>query len=81
MRAQHSAGDGADQQCNDQVRIDVSSSPVQQARDAGENHGMGNIGADHNFRRERIEQEQQHHNDAARSDRSDADQKSADQTN
>src|SRR5450759_2041210 len=79
MRAQHSAGDRADQQGTDQVGVDVARPPVQQAGDAGQNHGMGNVGADHDFGRERIKQKKHHHDDAARPDRSDADQKSAGQ--
>src|ERR1700687_1839016 len=77
MRTQDSAGDGADQQGSDQMRIDVARPPVQQAGDTGQNHGMSNIGANHDLGRERIEQKKRHHNDAARPDRSDADQESA----
>src|SRR5208337_980322 len=80
MRTQHSAGNRADQQGGDQVGIDVARPPVQQAGDAGQNHGVGNVGADHDFGHERIKQEKQHHNDAARPDRCDAHQKSSDQS-
>ena len=81
MRAEHSAGNRADQQGADQMPVDIACPPVQQAGDAGQNYGMGNIGADHDFGSERIKQEQQHHDDAARPDRGDAHQKSADQSN
>src|ERR1019366_6469585 len=79
MRAEHSAGNRADQQGTDQMGVDVARPPVQQAGDAGQNYGMGNVGANHDFGHEGIEQKKHHHNDAARPDRSDADQESADQ--
>src|ERR1700732_2085603 len=80
MRAEHSAGDRADQQRADQMPVDVPRAVVQQASDAGQNHGVGNVGAHHDLGSERIKQKQQHHDDAARPDRSDADQKSADES-
>src|ERR1700686_1518550 len=80
MRAEHSAGDRADQQCADQMTVDVARAVVQQASAAGQNHGVGNVGAHHDLGSERIKQKQQHHDDAARPDRSDADQKSADES-
>src|SRR5208337_5507075 len=77
MRAEHSAGNRAKEQGTDQMCIDIARPPVQQAGDAGQNHGVGNVGANHDFGRERIKQKKQHHDDAARPNRSDADQETA----
>src|ERR1700676_1530912 len=57
--------------------VDVARAPVQQAGDAGQNHGMGNVGADHDLGSERVKQKKHHHEDAARPHRSDSEQKSA----
>src|ERR1700690_674233 len=61
--------------------IDVARPPGQQAGHAGQEYCMGNVGSDHNLGRKRIEQKKQHHDDAAGTDRSDAHEKSANQSN
>ena len=63
----------------DQVRIDVAQPEMQKAGDAGQYHGMHNVGAHIDLGRETVEQQQQHHDDAARTHRSHADQKAGDQ--
>ena len=46
---------------------------------AGQKEGVNNVGANHNFRLKTVEQQKHHHDDAARSHRSDAHQKASHQ--
>src|SRR5215471_18207976 len=79
VRTHQSPRDRANQQGNDQLGVNVPQLEMQQAGDAGQNYGVYNVGPDIHFGRETIEQEQQHHDDAARPDRGHANQEPRDQ--
>src|SRR5271155_1598073 len=48
---------------------------MQKAGDTGQNQGMNNVGAHHDLRLKAVEKQEHHHDNAARADRGDADQK------
>lgn len=52
LRAENSSGNRADQQGSYEMSVDVARPPVQKAGDSGENDGVGDVGANHDFRRE-----------------------------
>ena len=64
VRAEQTTRNGADQKVANQVEIDVSQSPMQQAGHAGERDRVNDVGSDHNLGWETVEQKQQHHDDA-----------------
>src|ERR1700686_4591717 len=74
MGPQQSAGDGANQERSHQSRIHVAQAEMQESRDSREYDGVQDIGSDAYLGRETVEQQQQHHNDAARSHRGHAHQ-------
>ncbi len=60
------------------MSIDIVQPEMEKAGHAREKQGVNDIGADHDLRLKTVEQQEHHHDNAARSDRSDAHQKSSD---
>src|SRR5215472_3424034 len=64
-----SARNRADQKRNHKSRIDIPQPEVHESGYTREHNRVHNVGTDVNFRREAVEQKQQHHDDAAGTDR------------
>jgi len=74
VRTQQPTRYGTNQQGTHEIGIDIAEPEMQQASHSGEYHGVDNVGAHHDLRREAVEQKQEHHDDAARAYRSHAHQ-------
>ena len=74
MRSNQTARDRADQKRGYQLGINVAKPPVKQAGYASKQHGMHNVGTDHDLGSKAVKHEQQHHDNAARAHRGHADQ-------
>ena len=72
MRSDESAGHRANQQCHDQCGVDVAQAEVQQSCDSCEHYCVYYVCANVYLGRIAIEEQQKHHDDAARADRSHA---------
>ncbi len=48
------------------MKIDIVQSEMKKAGDPGEQQSMNDVGADHHFWLKTIEEQEQHHDDAAR---------------
>ena len=65
LRTQQPTRDGTNQKRADEIRIDIAKAEMKQASHPGQDHGMNDVRADHDFGREAVEQKQKHHDDAA----------------